>query len=169
LSCRQAAAHYGVGISTAIKWVLRLRRTGSVSPSKIGGYRPKKLIGSWRLWLLERYRGSDFTLRGLGITAWCGNSCTRRSSVTKKTLIASEQDRPDVARRRMQWLRYRHRIDPPRLVFIDESVLQRNGRSSAWTRTVREAAGKMGAGPPGSAFRSGSQTSPSCCGKEPWW
>ena len=46
LSCRQAAAHYGVGISTAIKWVQRLRRTGSVSPSKIGGYRPKKLIGS---------------------------------------------------------------------------------------------------------------------------
>ena len=65
LSCRQAAAHYGVGISTAIKWVQRLRRTGSVSPSKIGGYRPKKLIGSWRLWLLERCRGGDFTLRGL--------------------------------------------------------------------------------------------------------
>jgi putative transposase len=51
MSPRQAASHYGVGISTAIKWVLRLRRTGSVSPSKIGGYRPKKLIGSWRLWL----------------------------------------------------------------------------------------------------------------------
>jgi putative transposase len=30
----------------------------------------------------------------------------------KKTLIASEQDRPDIARRRAQWLRYRHRIDP---------------------------------------------------------
>ena len=54
-------------------------------------------------------------------------------------------------------------------VVIDESVPQRNGRSSAWTRTVREAARKMGAGPPGSAFRSRSQTSPSCCGKEPWW
>ena len=65
MSRRQAASHYGVGISTAIKWVLRLRRTGSVSPSKIGGYRPKKLIGSWRLWLLERCRGGDFTLRSL--------------------------------------------------------------------------------------------------------
>jgi putative transposase len=43
----------------------------------------------------------------------------------KKTLIASEQDRPDVARRRAQWLRYRHRIDPARLVFIDET----------WTKT----------------------------------
>jgi putative transposase len=65
LSCRQAAAHYGVGISTAIKWVQRLRRTGSVNPGKIGGYRPKKLIGPWRTWLLERCRGGDFTLRGL--------------------------------------------------------------------------------------------------------
>jgi putative transposase len=65
LSCRQAARHYDVGISTAIRWVRRLRRTGSVSPDKIGGYRPKKLIGSWRLWLLERCRGGDFTLRGL--------------------------------------------------------------------------------------------------------
>jgi putative transposase len=43
----------------------------------------------------------------------------------KKTLIASEQDRPDVARRRAQWLRYRHQIDPSRLVFIDET----------WTKT----------------------------------
>ena len=130
LSCRQAAAHYGVGISTAIKWVQRLRRTGSVSPSKIGGYRPKKLIGSWRLWLLERCRGGDFTLRGLvaelaerGLkvdyrVVW---GFVRAEQSQKKTLIASEQDRPDVARRRAQWLRYRHRIDPSRLVFIDET------------------------------------------------
>ena len=65
LSCRRAAAHYDVGISTAIRWVQRLRRTGSVNPGKIGGYRPKKLIGPWRIWLLERCRRSDFTLRGL--------------------------------------------------------------------------------------------------------
>ena len=65
LSRRQAAAHYGVGISTAIKWVERLRRTGSVSAGKMGGYRPKKLSGRWRAWLLERCRSGDFTLRGL--------------------------------------------------------------------------------------------------------
>jgi putative transposase len=65
MSRRRAAAHYGVGISTVIKWVQRLRRTGSVSPGKVGGYRPKKLIGPWRLWLLERCRGGEFTLRGL--------------------------------------------------------------------------------------------------------
>jgi putative transposase len=65
LSCRRAAAHYGVGISTAIKWVQRQHRTDSVSPGKIGGYRPKKLVRSWRLWLLERCRRGEFTLRGL--------------------------------------------------------------------------------------------------------
>ncbi|WP_029085271.1 hypothetical protein, partial [Bradyrhizobium sp. th.b2] len=31
-------------------------------------------------------------------------------SVTKKTLIAAEQDRPDVTRRRAQWTKYRDRI-----------------------------------------------------------
>jgi hypothetical protein len=50
---------------------------------------------------------------------------TLRSSVKKKTLIAAEQDRPDVARRRAQWTKYRDRIDPTRLVFIDET----------WTKT----------------------------------
>ena len=31
----------------------------------MGGHRPKKLIGPWREWLLERCRTADFTLRGL--------------------------------------------------------------------------------------------------------
>jgi putative transposase len=49
----------------------------------------------------------------------------REAQSQKKTLIASEQDRPDVARRRAQWLTYQGRIDPSRLVFIDET----------WTKT----------------------------------
>jgi len=35
-----------------------------------------------------------------------------------------------VARRRAQWKKYQGRLDPSRLVFIDESVLQSSGRSS---------------------------------------
>ena len=65
LSCRKAAAGFGVGESTAIAWVARFRETGSVAPGQMGGHRPKKLIGGWREWLLERCRGRDFTLRGL--------------------------------------------------------------------------------------------------------
>lgn len=49
----------------------------------------------------------------------------REAQSQKKTLIAAEQNRPDVARRRAQWCKYRDRFDPARLVFIDET----------WTKT----------------------------------
>jgi putative transposase len=65
LSRRQAAARYGVSVSTAIRLVQRFRETGGVAPGKMGGHRPKKLSGPWREWMIERCRGKDFTLRGL--------------------------------------------------------------------------------------------------------
>ena len=65
LSCNQAAARFEVAVSTAIGWVDRFRRTGSVAPDRMGGNRPKKLVGEYRDWLLQRCRESDFTLRGL--------------------------------------------------------------------------------------------------------
>ena len=39
--------------------------------------------------------------------------------------MAGERDRPDVARRRAQWTKYQDRVEPERLVFIDET----------WTKT----------------------------------
>ncbi len=65
LSCHQAAAQFGVGISTAILWVQRFRRTSSVAPDKIGGYKPRKIADAHREWLVRRCREADFTLRGL--------------------------------------------------------------------------------------------------------
>ena len=47
------------------------------------------------------------------------------------------------------------------------SVLQR--RNERRGRRCRKAAWKMRAGPSGSAFRSGSQTTPSCCVQKAWW
>jgi len=67
LSARQAAVQFGVGASTAIRWVDRLRKTGNLRPSKIGGYRPRSIAGEHRRWLLARIREKDFTLRGLVI------------------------------------------------------------------------------------------------------
>ncbi|CAN5238874.1 hypothetical protein BH10PSE7_BH10PSE7_36020 [soil metagenome] len=64
LSCRGAAAQFGVGISTAILWVQRFRATGSVEPDQIGGYKPK-IRGQHRDWLVQRCGTADFTLRGL--------------------------------------------------------------------------------------------------------
>lgn len=64
-SARQAAARFGIGASTAIRWVGRMRETGSVRPSKIGGYKPRAIAGEHRAWLLQRVKEKDFTLRGL--------------------------------------------------------------------------------------------------------
>src|SRR5271165_7105892 len=52
----------------------------------------------------------------------------RRGGPFHKTVVASERDRPDVARRRLQWTNRQNRIDPERLVFIDET----------WTKTNME-------------------------------
>jgi putative transposase len=65
LSCRAAAKRFGVGVSTAICWVRRFRRTGSAAAGKIGGYKPRAICGEHRDWLIERCRAKAFTLRGL--------------------------------------------------------------------------------------------------------
>ena len=64
ISARAAAVRFGVSVSSAIVWVRRYRKTGSVAPDKIGGYKPNILAGAHGDWLVERAR-SDFTLRGL--------------------------------------------------------------------------------------------------------
>ena len=135
MSCREAAAQFSVGVSTAIRWLARYRRSGSVAPAQIGGYRPKSIAGAHRDWFIEPCRGSTFTLRGLvaelaerGLKV---DYRTMRSFVHaeqlsfKKNRVGCQQDRPDVARRRAQWGAYQPRIDPDRLVFIDET----------WTKT----------------------------------
>jgi len=65
LSRRRAAARFGVGISSVIRWVRRFRETGSVAPGQMGGHKPKKIVGKHRTWLVKRTREKDFTLRGL--------------------------------------------------------------------------------------------------------
>jgi putative transposase len=65
MSRRQAAARFGVGVSTVIVWVRRFRQTGSAAPGKMGGYKPKAISGEHHVWLLQRCREKDFTLRGL--------------------------------------------------------------------------------------------------------
>ena len=135
LSCNQAAKQFGVAISTAINWVRRLRETGSIAPGKMGGHKPRAISGAHRVWLLERIKDGDFTLRGLVVEfAERGLKVDYRSVWEfvhaeklsfKKSVVAGERDRPDVARRRAQWTKYQDRVEPERLVFIDET----------WTKT----------------------------------
>jgi transposase len=49
-----------------------------------------------------------------------------RVQFQKKTLVADERERPDVKRRRDRWQRHQGRIDPTRLVFIDETWVKTN-------------------------------------------
>jgi len=65
MSRNRAAKQFGIGISTAINWVKRLDETGSVAPGKMGGHKPKAISGEHRVWLLQRIKDGDFTLRGL--------------------------------------------------------------------------------------------------------
>ncbi len=65
MSCNRAAKHFGIGVSTAINWVNRMRDTGSVKPGQMGGHKPRAISGEHRLWLLDRIKEGDFTLRGL--------------------------------------------------------------------------------------------------------
>lgn len=54
MSCHAAAARFGVAASSAIKWVQRVRETGSAAPRRMGGRRTRILSGPHRDWLLER-------------------------------------------------------------------------------------------------------------------
>ena len=50
-------------------------------------------------------------------------------------MFATEQDRPDIARRRAWWKRHQLKIDPARLVFIDETWAKTNmTRTHGWWR-----------------------------------
>jgi transposase len=54
-----------------------------------------------------------------------GSAVARRRR-SKKTLRATQQDRPDVAEARARWLKRQSRLDARRLVFIDETWAKDN-------------------------------------------
>jgi transposase len=66
-----------------------------------------------------------------------------RTVAKKKTLIASERDRPDVVEQRAAWRASQEIIDPAKVVFIDETWAKTNmtrtyGRSELGTRLVEQ-------------------------------
>jgi putative transposase len=64
-SCRTVASRFGVAVSSVVKWAQRHRATGSVRPSKMGGYR-KPVLDPHRAFILERLRRTPhLTLHGL--------------------------------------------------------------------------------------------------------
>jgi transposase len=119
MSRREAAEHFSVGVSSAIRWTQRERQTGSPAAFSMGGKRPFALATE-RPWLLARLDAKpDLTLRALlcelrerGIVVsyyavW--NIVHRAGKSFKKSLHAAEQDRPDVARKRKFWKTHQHK------------------------------------------------------------
>jgi transposase len=146
----EAAELCGVSVSSVSRFLTRWRSTGSVSAEKFGGYKG---------YALERYRDRitrwlggqpDITLAGK--LAWRRRgwlSAKLRSSVffairvslLKKSLLAAEQDRPDVAAARRAWFKMQAKLDPRKLVFIDETAASTNmtrryGRGTRGERLV---------------------------------
>src|ERR1700761_267887 len=136
MSRRASARRYEISESVAIKWLERVERHGSRKPVGHGGHRASKLMP--HLDFLEaagreirrhasgplrspfgRERGQSRHLDDEPLL-----SPDRRHG-QKKTLVAREQDRPDISRHRKRWRTYQGFIDPSRLIFIDET----------WTKT----------------------------------
>jgi transposase len=74
----------------------------------------------------------------------CGGSSIDTKSSSKKTVLADEQNRPDVAEARARWKANQHRLDAKRLVFIDETWAKTNmhrshGRCSRGERLIGRA------------------------------
>ncbi len=103
----------------------------------MGGHRPHRIAGEHETWLLQRVENdADVTLRGLegelggrGLAvdhATVGRFLHRKGQSFKKNRVRAERKRPALARFRARWQAYQGRIDPRRLVFLDETWIETN-------------------------------------------
>jgi putative transposase len=64
-SMRVVARALSISPSSVVKWSQRFRVTGSAAAGKMGGHRPRLLVGEHAAFLRERIARGDFTLRRL--------------------------------------------------------------------------------------------------------
>jgi transposase len=136
-TARAAARQFVIGDSTAIRWAKRWRETGSFE-AKTNKGRSRSPLKRHEDWLLGLVRQEpDLTLEeiqrrllaehqhkaGIG-SVW--RFFDRHAISFKKSLRAAEQDRPDVAAARTAWAENQPKLDPERLVFIDETGTSTN-------------------------------------------
>ncbi|MFN4019658.1 MAG: IS630 family transposase [Erythrobacter sp.] len=133
MSCRAAAARFGVAPSTAIRWHALRRDAGDFAAKPQGGdmrshrveERASDILAVWEaqkdITLLELR--SALAEMGLVVSVAGLHRFFARRGMTpqKKTGHAIEQDRPDVLRQRQRWFDHQLDLDPERLVFIDET------------------------------------------------
>lgn len=134
-SCRAAAAHFSVSVSFAVRLMRAFRTAGSVAPRPSGGRRRAKLDPHKAFVTARIEEKSDITMPELAreLLAATGTKADpaslsrfliRNGYRFKKTLLASEQDRPDIKAAREEWIATRQprmRLEPHRLIFLDET------------------------------------------------
>jgi transposase len=142
-SCHEAARRFEVSPSFVINLMTLYRETGRVEPRPRGGHRHSKLNQHREFILRQVERKSDITMSELAVLlsmqkqtvvapATLSRWLLAHGLSFKKTLRASEQDRPDIAALRVEWKTARQPImrrERHRLVFLDET--------SANTKMVR--------------------------------
>jgi transposase len=125
-----------VSVSFVVNLMKAYRMTGRLTPKPGGGRRHAKL-DPHRAFLLARVAEKDDITMPELTAELVAATCTRADPASisrwlirngyrfkKKTLLASEQDRPDVRQAREQWTATRQprmRLEPHRLVFLDET------------------------------------------------
>ena len=141
---REAAKRFGVSVASAVRMGQLARSGHGLAPRKIGGNRPPILLSVSDALSNRLAAKSDWTVRALaadlradGIevshdTVW--RFMRRQGLSFKKTLMASETQRPGLVRLRARWRKHQHRIDPARLVFVDETWVKTNmTRTRGWS------------------------------------
>jgi transposase len=129
-SIRRIAHTFRVDPSTITRWLQRRRQAGTLEPRPHGGGPPPALDEDDHRRLDELIQEQpDATLSELKRRG--GFSCSlktlwravRRRSLTfkKKSLHADQRDRPDVQSKRRAFRRKIRKIEPKRLVFVDET------------------------------------------------
>lgn len=157
-SCRDVGSTFDVAPSTAGNWYRRYRRTSSYAARPMGGDRRSKLTEQAG-WIAGRLaQAAELTLgevrddlakRGIEVSYASVWRTVRRLGLRpkKRTIFATEQDRPDVAVARDIWRAAQAGLDFASLVFVDETStttsmtrlrgwVAKASRSSAKRRTV---------------------------------
>jgi transposase len=129
-SIRRIARIFRVDPSTITRWLRRRREAGTLEPKPHGGGPPPALDEGDRRRLDELIRDQpDATLDELRRRG--GFTCSlktlwlalrrRRLTFKTKSLHADQRDRPDVQKKRRAFRRKIRKIEPERLVFVDET------------------------------------------------
>src|SRR5262249_26454810 len=122
-SRREAAEHFEISASSAVKWLQRWRdapkpRGGSRSVLEEYGERILALVAEQPDRTLDEIVAAMRKRRIPGSRSALWRFLDRHGITFKKSLRAAEQHRADVARARRRWLRQQGFLDTTRLVFI---------------------------------------------------